>query len=428
MSAGDIAPSELRRPLRVPPHAIRGTNYWPSVALGIDVLLGWYPQTPKQYEPFSSGFFSAAHNDQELAQIAASGLNNIRLFSSFWSWLMDPAAYLQSLHAIAANCARHKISITYTVWSSTGSLGFAPVVALEPLLDSLVAGAPHPQVRDLLIKLVVGSAIEPSREAVVPAGEPWHGGALDEPGNPLFDRPLPAWPSALVACLARYLSDIGRFFAEDSVGRHVFQSYDLFNEPDAIYEHEKPRRNNLFEFIVLTHDMLRSVHPTADMTVGWAGVDLDEVELLQSRVAVAYLSSHLYRFDVDLARDVAWISGSAQAMGLPYVVSEFWERRLDPSRPFAARLGPQLDILGDAGVGWQMWGFLESNLFEQLDPSAPGIEIDGLVRPRRGQWRAKRTIKGLPLVTSWPSSPLKFDLNLPDPGDAAALRRWTRTL
>lgn len=416
-----------RPPLRLDPLAIRGTNYLPSVSLATDSALGWQPQTPSGYEPTRSGFFNAAHNDQELAQMARFGLNNIRLFGSFWSWVMHPGQYLATLRAIAANCARHRITITYVTWNSTGSLGFDPGVALTKFFFDLTPGNPHPTVRDRLIQLVVGSALSAPRSLATPPGEPWHGGVIAEPGNVLFGVPLPSWPPPLLACSDRYLRDIAGFFATDEVGQYVFQSYDLFNEPEAAYSDDFGGRQRVFDFIVRTRDVVRDVHPDAQLTVGWAGVVPDEVTELHARVPVEYLSSHLYRTDADLARDVTWIRDLAVSAGLPYVVSEFWERRLDPLRPFRTRLGPQVDILAEAGVGGQMWGFLESNIFDQPDLTAPGIEVDGMVQPRRGQWVPKLSGKGFPLPTPWPKGPLQFVDNLPDPGDALALGRWTRS-
>ncbi len=408
--------------LQVHPLDIRGTNYILASTLGNRFPMGWIPKTLTRYEPFASGFYSERDVSAELRQIAALGLNNIRVFGSFWAWMVDRARYVQVLDSFTRLCVNNGLSVTYVFWSSTSVTG--NMIPLLEKLGALGLIAPPTIGRYPSLLPILASASASGTGLPMPKGEPWNGGAFEEPGRELFDLPLSAWvPPSLANNVRAYVDDVARYYA-GPIGRIAFQSFDLFNEPDPIFErHPRQSRSrfgreaNLVGFIAATKAVASAagIRNYAD-TVGWGGLGSNiKFHGRGGLLPVTYVSSHLYRSPVALRSSIMRNRELARGVGCPYVVSEFWEKR--PFSPGPQPLGPHVQVLSEFLVGGQMWGLIESNSF--ID----GREFDGVVRPARHYWQP-----GVPVTRSvpWSKRDLTFISTPSVPADLGALRAWAR--
>lgn len=407
----------MRRPtlLQVHPLDIRGTNYIVATSLVNRFPMGWIPKTQTSYQPLSSGFYSERDVSRELEQIASLGLNNIRVFGSFWAWMVDRDLYLRVLDSLCRLCSRHRLSITYCFWSSTTvTANMVPMLSATQNLG-LISNARTIGHYPALLSYLAWFCADGTTGSPMPSGEPWNGGAYEEPGRELFERPFNAWaPASLVLNVRTYVEDVAHYFAGPT-GRTVFQSFDLFNEPDPIFD--KYGQTNVLDFIAMTRSIARAAGLVnyAD-TVGWGGLGKNvNTHGPRSVLPVTYVSSHIYREPAQLRSIVMQNRDLARSVGCPYVVSEFWEKR--PRNPMPQPLAPYLRIMSECLVGGQMWGLIESNSF------IGGLEFDGVVRPVRNYWSP-----GAPWYNPvpWPTTDISF-INTPStPSDITALRTWAR--
>lgn len=421
---------------------IRGTNYLPSTMAGLNSALGLVRKdlaqmgSPTERE----GFFDPVHSRAELQAIAQAGFNNIRLWGSWWAWMVDPQGFRDVLSTIANQCSEFGLTITYIVWNGADASTFLGIEPARSVLLNL------PIVRLLastgrrnyyLLSAVWADAFSWSnnRRHEIPVGEPWMASQTSDPGNLLFrldpNLRFAGWPADLLWLMGSYLDTVNIVFTGE-LGEKVLFSYDLFNEPDFLDGDYRVRREMFLDVMRFTYDRLGAGRTRC--TVGFAAMSSYNkgfvADLYRSRdVKLDYLSSHAYRLFRDIGLFASAVRDAVQfaaGMGLDYVCSEFWERSL--SYPVPPPVGPYLNILRGARCGGQMWGFLETNLFftELPDPTRPDSKVqvwnsvwppearDGVLRPRRGTW-----VPG----GNWPRSAIQMDVS--SQSDLTAVQQWS---
>lgn len=426
------------------PLNFRGTNYTASIAFGTDKVLGMlpFPGGPHFRIFQDGGFFDPQHNEDEIRALASYGINNIRLWGSFWAWVLNAPGYLQSLTTIARNCLKYGISITYVIWSTTATRDHGLMNGwIWPHSPNLgIRSAMNwGRVRFALWGYSAGYAI--LEAPLVPDGEPWLSGDYDEPGNGLFRTPHTAWDPYLLQFIDAYLEDIAKFFGTGP-GAPVIASYDLFNEADADVDPNDryiiPRHHRL-PFIHATYARLLTHHATVGSllppcTVGWAFMSeyskAATMYLTAMGVAQSYLSSHSYAFPpLEFRREIRDARDFAAARGLPYVCSEFWSRRVPTGSSYPRSMAPYLDVVSDELVGSQVWGFLAYNLFDIVN----GVPqpVDGFITPEKHVFTPLRPTAADAVVQllephPWPRG-VGLDMTPLPPVDLAAVQRWTKS-
>ncbi len=401
--------------------------------------------------PRLDGFFDARHNLSELSAIAAAGFNNVRAWSSFWAWVADPPGYRATLREFAANCRRLGLSVTLVLWNHVSTADISarlfPSASMLYLLARYSAGSPrNPSVVDEAWVAAYPAVADAITRGLIPLGEPWYSTGLADPGVVVHRYSnlahLQSQSPDFVNLMADYVADTAQVLDGAGLG---WLSYDLFNEPD--YDRLFLRRAEMYRDIIAhTFRILRASHSLArpHYTVGFAGLTEANVDfmrdLVRRGVGLSYVSSHAYRTIYRLPDFVATIrrnARTAQLMGMDYVCSEFWERRLAfplpaPLRKYLFALMAQVPR-----VGGQMWGFLENNFFFKamddprhqisswrkpvpIEPPSPRSlrfskpeAVDGIIRPSRGQWHPG---------TPWPSQ-ARMEQSGPET-DYASIRLW----
>lgn len=372
------------------PATWRGNNWIPGTSVTSDNVFAWLPGP---ISPFSTldGQFREEVVAAEVARMAASGLNSVRLIPSFWGFLIDRAAYIDTLGKIARICNAHGIKITYMVWSAIGLS--TPAVALdgsltEELWHELVGTSPtavtNPQLYVRVGARTLQTNAAASLLAPLPANEPFFSSLYHEPGNELIalSGDYTQWPYGMAARVDAYLDAIATFFAVDPDGVLAFGSYDLFNEPNGGFQLSNIPVSNYIQFIRTTENRLLAIHAGASRTIGWAGADAgtDQLELAARAAGYrgTYYSFHSYA-PVDSFRfQMIERKAFADTLGVEALCSEF--HRMDAT---AGRLPWLVGALREIGVGGQVWGFLQNNTFG-LTPGGGFEAIDGVFLPVPG--------------------------------------------
>lgn len=398
---------------RTEPADYRGSNYLPGSGLAMDNALALLSLR-------AGGTFNRAQVTAEIKQFAKGGHRVLRVFPSFYGWLVDQADYMSNLDFLAGECARFGIRITYVMWSTTSNLFF-------PLHDfvqtGLAPGDPGLLSTVQLVSMSYSSTVSPVPLPVVQHEfrEPWQYVLYDEPGNRLFEAPfngvLSSWPNGLGAKCIAYIDAVGAFFATQPNGQSAYAGYDLFNESDCCGQ----PMSNFVELYRVTFSRLRRQHllangaPPPRFTAGWANYNniAQNDDFLRSiGVQQDYLSYHCYE-PVPLFAQVADLNlAVGRSRGMQVVCSEFYDR----NRPgHLGSLGAYVDVLGQRGIGANMWGFLSANLVIRL-PRDPNVfvRVDGMFIPRLA-----------PLGSL--NATVDFDLAMNTAPDWQALRqRWRR--
>lgn len=428
----------MKKPFR--PRDIRGTNYYASATTSIEktVLSICRKKLRAPIDPRTEGFFDPLHNQEELRVLANLGLNNVRLWSSFWAWMVKPTDFKTTLAEIRDNCRSLGLSITYIVWNSVSTRPEpdVPALAASWAIVRMLHGrnAEVGLIRDDIWAKALSQHESARLARLLPSGEPWFASQIGDPGTSVMAKyrsmaDLGRRAPGFDLLMESYLVDVAEVM---SVPGSPLVSYDLFNEPDygkLLFRYPDMH----LDVIERTHRVLRREHARRNpaivphFTVGFAGLsELSQVYLRQmiSKGFITYVSSHAYRTIPDLqsfARTIQLGARIASGRNLDYVCSEFWERRL--MNPPPAPIAPYLNILAAQSppVGGQAWSLLENNIFsdEGLGGRIPTQAIDGLMRPRRGQYLPQ----GSP--NTWPAS-LTFDQTA-TASDLAAVRLWTRS-
>ena len=391
---------------------LKGTNIFGSMTVGLDNMFGMLSNGAAPL----AGQFDYAIVDAEIGRLAASGLNSIRFFPSFFAYVTNPAGYMDTLRDFCNICNNHGIRITYVIWSAIGLSRPAPSadgVTSYELWHELIGTNPYATSNLQVYNGAATRAILLNNEfslmqGVLPPGEPYFSGVHHDPGNELLaiSGDYHAWPYSLDLRIDAYLTAIATFFTQDPAGIQAFFSYDLFNEPNGGANVYGAPLGNYLQFIKTTYDLLYGIHPNAEYTVGWAGAgseaDALENSLLQIGVTTTYYSVHSYAGGDTFERDMIARKAIADQRGVPLVCSEFY--RTDFS---AGTLKYQLAALANHGIGGQMWGFLQGNVFNNYDPY--GFQaLDGIY---------------VPIPTPGPGAPVTFYPN--NLQDVQAVSDWT---
>ena len=402
-----------------PPATFKGTNYFPSITWSRDSIRGLLSANGTL-----PGFFHPVDTAAEIGVIAAAGLNNIRLFGSFYGWMIDPIDYLNNLQTLCAICNAAGVSITYVFWTTASD-----VVPLTNQIIATFTPTPIGIANPSLHAAVLNTVATDSRTTRVPPGEPWHMSVLCEPGNELF-RLYPThtlWPNQLGTLAIAYVDQIARFFQRNQAGSLAFASYDVFNEPH-IYTNTDPMSPEsvaTMAFIRACVDRLRIWHPNAPRTVGTGAADTDGsffgTLVSHQNIAQDYLSFHVYPPEsLSFLTTLRAAANTALRVGRQVVCSEFEGVFWNPWRlpQFVAELLTARRQFPGV-IGAQVWGFLQSNF----------VTLDGALVPRRGlEWRSPIDpfVDGVIRPIASGSTPGSGVTSLPfDPNGLAAVQQWT---
>lgn len=397
----------------IAPRDFKGTNYICSTAMSVDNVLASLPVGNVHTHAY--GLFVPEVTEAEIGRIAASGLNSIRLFPSFYGWVADRVAYMECLRFLAQACQIHGVKITYVLWSGIGvtePIASRDGVVSQELWHELIATDPAAPACYQLYQGSTARAIAHHLSAVgqgpLPPGESTFGSMHVDPGNELLavTGDHLAWPHQIGPRIDAYLQEIATFFATDPDGRAAFGSYDLFNEPNGAAELFGVPMPNLLAFIRATWLRVQAAHPGAHCTIGWAGagpdVDVRDAQARAAGIPCSYYSVHAYSSADVFRTDLAARKAYADGLGIDLVVSEFY--RTDAN---AGQMRYLLDVVQDLGIGGQMWCFHQTNVFGII--SGVGFApIDGI---------------NIPSVHPTAAGIVQFSLN--NPADAAAITAWT---
>lgn len=389
----------------IAPQDFRGTNYVPATTRAFDTATAMLPHdNPNGLV----GEFSSSQVEDEIAFIASHGLNTVRVFTSFYGFLVDKQAYRSSLRELARICTRHGVRITFVFWNLVAvSVPSSPGSPLELWHDLAGSTAQAPTNPVLYQGLRARSAaLNALYGHLVPPWAPHFAGIHAEPGRELLltygGDPAP-WPFELGARVDEYIDEVASFFGQDPAGQAAFASYDLFNEPNIL---PAPNESTYLEFIAHTFHRVQLRHPNAACTVGWAAASsitdtLDQELENVWNVHPTYLSGHSYARPEGFAEDCANRAAYARSRGMPFVMSEF--HRTDRT---SGVVEAQLSLLVRHGLAGQMWGLIQSNAF--IDYLGAPMPIDG-VAVSFDPGNAQATIPFLTVNTR----------------DAAAIRAWS---
>lgn len=364
------------------PSRLRGTNYLPMPGLSDNLHLAWLPPNGQVVRPTVGvdGYFSLRHLRNDLDRMRYSGINNIRLWGSLVSWLANQAAYTQILTAIAAECAARNMTVTYVMWNAIPA-GFAATGSLIDSKDAIASAGTAGSAMLAFWALTAGWLAHANYPVGVPAGD----GDLTHIMEPLKTSAWTTqgyyadWSDAfLKASVASYITAMANFW--HGPGRPAFQSYDLYNEPDAIFNGTvDPYIKN---FIVETYNRIAAVHPDPECTVGWAGDSATlspaimvappaDVSRPLSGVPLHYFSLHNYDGAGPFLTAVLATSAAAARYGKQVVVSEFYDAGQQ-----GGLLSGYLSTIFFSNAGGQIWSYIGDNAYR-----SGGVLLGGVVLP-----------------------------------------------
>lgn len=410
MSAGSARAQQSSVPLA--PAEFRGVNYLPCATLGISNALSFLSATPTGL----SGTYVSSQVRQEIGQLSKYGVNSIRVFPSFYGWLINPTDYMNNLRDFAQICASRRIVLTYVMWNTTSNVFSPNYLAVDPALNVSYDAGLHSTLLSIATNYTLSISSVPF-SVVQSFDDPWQYVLHDQPGNSLFEPPyngvMSVWPNNLKLKCEAYVDAIGNFFATDPVGQSVYGSYDLFNEPDCC---GIPAGNQV-EILEMTYKRLSRMHsargaPTAEFTVGFADFNntlANHQFLLSKRIKQTYISYHCYFADPIFAQVAQQHGQLGVSLNMPVVCSEFYDR----NKPgHLGNLSSFLNSIDSNGLGGNSWVILATNLIVGTNQTPPTYHrFDGLVVPT--------TIP----VGSF-TSPLYFSNAANSAADLAAHRAW----
>lgn len=391
------------------PQRIRGVNYLPMPAISDSLMLAWLPARSGSGVPTTNvdGYFTRGHLRSDLDKIRYAGFNNIRLWSSFASWVCDPNDYMAVLRMIAEECDARNISITYILWNAIPA-GLAGTGAFLDSKDALNTTNILTGFWDISTNWPLNGSyptlVPPGEKDLTHLIEPLKATAWATQGY--FD----SWAdTSLRTHVINYLRAIGSFFAS-GVGARVFQSYDLGNEMNSLFNGTiNPYIKN---FLYETYTRLAAVHPEPACTIGWAGnpVGLTTPHLTPSAdlvhpigpIPITYFSLHNYS-NSGIGAAVAAALAEARSVGRTLVVSEFFDIGVD--RGLLSNYFNAMELYPD--VGGQMWCYIQNNAYR-----GGGVPFDGVITPDQ------------PASSVRTNAPISYR-TVSQPDDTAA-RIWTR--
>lgn len=329
---------------------LRGTNYVVTSATARNNVQMWLNPGPL------NGYFDAAVVDQEIGFLAAHGLNTVRVFGSFYAYVINRTEYLTNLKIFLKSCRTHGIYVTFIVWDVFGLDGLEVPV----LSSSMMAGNPSTRIIQILGTEMANLA---RNQPTLPPG--WGGIWFASPGNQfLITHQDPTyWPAAMKAQADAYMDDIAIVFNKEY--KDTFLSYDLVNEPDNLIYLTSVNKPVMLHIVVKlsAYSMQRilKVHSTAKFTIGSAsaylGITMNQKLKSSNHRGMDYLTYHDYQTGYGFDLRALHARALANLEQLEVVCSECFT---------AARQGHLHHILGSldaAGVGGQIWGAIQDRIF-----------------------------------------------------------------
>lgn len=366
---------------------LRGTNYSinSSLQLQTDFALLSYVAVPVPGDIDTNtrvGTYSAANIDSELAFLASSGFNNLRVMLPFFNWVIDKAQFRRNLKHFIGLCRRHELTVTWVLWNAIGNGINWDTVDVAELLQQW----PNTPTNDLLHRdlLALSRLFQVQYGQFVPKGKPWHLTGYPGPGNNLLRRSgrPENWNKSLMDVrVTEYLDDVMDVF-DSQDGRATMFLIDVANEFDGV---AIPLEHTI-EFVSWNHDRIRSRLPEVPLTIGWAANDVEfyaryVIELANAGIELDRHSFHIYVEEPeDYAKALVPLFQTAARVKIPLMVTEFY--RTDTAE--WGHIDTALEFFKEHGIPTIMWGFINTNIYG--DPNKPGNQgnsyLDGVVEAR----------------------------------------------
>jgi hypothetical protein len=280
---------------------LRGSNFIPSTA--VNELEMWQPET-----------FDTATIDHELALAESLGFNSMRVFLHNIPWQQDSTGFIHRIDQYLAISKRHHIGTMFVLFDGVWN--------------------PDP---------VAGKQAEP---------KPFvhNSGWVQSPGRAILSD------SSRQDSLQSYVTGIVGHFALDK----RIDSWDLFNEPDNMYNHppgptDPENKSELVtRLLAKTFQWARSMNPSQPLTAGlWKGDDWSKGNKLSpiSTLMVTesdIISFHCYDPKADMEKRIK----SLQTYHRPIICTEYM------ARPNKSTFIDILPLLQEFHVGAYNWGYV----------------------------------------------------------------------
>ena len=349
------------------PGQIRGTNYIPNTTNAIDLARIFLHSN-------YGGFFDHEVIEKELKEIKNTGFNNVRVLGSFNGYCCFPSDYVYNLSQFFTKCRDLGLTVTYQLFNTTSVCTNSNLSVLHGYLAS---GISYNKAFEDIIGQIARIESEIVRVDSVPEDEPGWFSLFEEPGNSLVSIRINSWPAISKMYLDMYLDDIGSIASNFSSNLFI----DLFNEPEV---HTGGDLNRVADFIAYSYQRIERRVPDLVTTIGFGSPDASSSVLERLRtthnIRISYLSYHIYpNMDSQFGESILAAAQITIDNNIEYiVVSEFEGLLYNPGK-----LGLYLQSLTAAGstgkVGWQMWGFLQSNNW--IIKNGVLVPIDGILKP-----------------------------------------------
>ncbi|MCB9889122.1 MAG: hypothetical protein H6836_06050 [Planctomycetes bacterium] len=326
-----------------------------------------------------NGTYDFTNIDSELAMLARSGFNNLRIWPPFFGWIIDKAQYRAHLREFLAACRRHRLTLTWALWNAVGNGVLWQTHDLASLIGGAVGDTTNDGLYDTLTRLT--ELFQSQNSRWVPAGKPGYSTGYPAPGNGLLRQsgdPRSWRDASYIQRVEEYLRDVLEIL-KSADGQATLFEIDVANEFDGV---GIPLGNTL-DFVAWNLDIIRQELPNAPVTVGWAehrAVPYSGyfAEMQQRGIALSCHSFHIYvdephQYVERILPLLEW----ADPHPIRLKATEFY--RTDTAE--WGRLDTGLEFFAEHRVPTIMWGFINSNLYD--DPNKTGSQnnqyLDGVV-------------------------------------------------
>lgn len=371
---------------------IRGVNYLPMASVSCNLHLAWLTVDGEYYSNTNGGLFYEPHFQQEIDVLAGIGFNTVRLWGSFLSWYMDRDDYISNLKKACKYIRAKGMSVMYCLFNATPA-GFA--VYGNDTLDIINASNSTFGTTDRTYV----------RNTIWALSEIWNTLARTTYSLSANDVYVTHWPEPFTAsnmlaagyygdwsntayqtAISDYINDIAILFRDDTDASSAHLIYDLWNEANIVYPNATARTYAV-DFMVKVARQITTIHPGAQLTVGWAGAyNAYTTQLVSNGIPLACGSTHGYVYEYPgAAADAQFVSmesnivqsiQEAISLGLNAIInSEFY---VLPEN--CGQIHRYIDILVRNNTGGTMWCYIRNNAFRAPGSGKTGPTVyDGLV-------------------------------------------------
>jgi hypothetical protein len=358
---------------------LRGTNYLFNSSLQKQADFSLFSSPLDATEEGRYGTYSRANVVSELAYLAASGFNNLRIWPPFFGWIIDRVQFRDNLTHFVEQCRDLGLTLTWAFWNGVGN----GILWESRDLIEFTRGATGDVTNEGLYKNLetLTQVFQDRHGQWVPRGKPWHLTGYPAPGNNLLESggDPESWSDRSMRDRVHGFVDELLDVIQTDAGRDTLFQIDLVNELDGV----GISLHDIVDFLDWNQTKVRLVLPEAPLTVGWAFHDVPRyakyvAAMADRRIEVSRHSFHVYvrepaEYESRVTPLLEWGSQNA----LPLMVTEFY--RTDIAEWGRLRVG--LEFFERHHIPTIMWGFINSNIYD--DPDKPGNQgtphLDGVV-------------------------------------------------